>query len=144
VGYRRSYPLLLLGVLLAVWFLWRPPSPDLAAQVYRIHLFSVVGFSLWDNNWYGGHYLPDYSLLFAPLATLLGLGWTGIATVTLSTLIFRRLVAEHFGSRTAIASSLFALGATGDLFIGRIAFALGVIFGLASTLAIDAEFSLSL
>jgi hypothetical protein len=134
--HRTSYPLLLLGVLLLVWFLWRPPSPDLAAAVYRVHLFTVDGFSLWDNNWYGGHYLPDYSLVLAPLATLLGLHWTGIAAATLSTLIFRRLVAEHFGPRTAIASALFALSASGDLFIGRIAFALGVTFGLASVLSI--------
>jgi hypothetical protein len=133
---RSSYPLLLLGGLLVVWFLWRPPSPDLAAAVYRVHLFSADGFSLWDNNWYGGHYLPGYSLVLAPLATLLGLYWTGIAAVTLSTLIFQRLVAEHFGPRTAAATALFALSATGDLFIGRIAFALGVTFGLASVLSI--------
>jgi hypothetical protein len=129
------YPLFLLGALLAVWFLWRPPSPDLAAAVYRVHLFSADGFSLWDNNWYGGHYLPDYSLLFPPLAKLLGLHRTGIAAVTLSTLIFWRLSADHFGSRTAIASALFALSASGDLFIGRIAFALGVTFGLGSVLS---------
>jgi hypothetical protein len=134
--HRASYPLLLLGGLLVVWFLWRPPSPDLAAAVYRVHLFSADGFSLWDNNWYGGHYLPGYSLVLAPLATLLGLYWTGVAAVTLSTLIFRRLVAEHFGQRTAVATACFALSATGDLFIGRIAFALGVTFGLASVLAI--------
>ena len=133
---RSSYPLLLLVGLLAVWFLWRPPSPDLAAAVYRVHLFSADGFSLWDNNWYGGHYLPGYSLVLAPLATLLGLYWTGVAAVTCSTLIFRKLVAEHFGSRTAVATALFALSATGDLFIGRIAFALGVTFGLASVLSI--------
>jgi hypothetical protein len=134
--HRASYPLLLLGGLLAVWFLWRPPSPDLAAAVYRVHLFSADGFSLWDNNWYGGHYLPGYSLVLAPLATLLGLYWTGVAAVTCSTLIFRRLVAERFGQRTAVATALFALSATGDLFIGRIAFALGVTFGLASVLSI--------
>jgi hypothetical protein len=130
------YPLLLLGVLLVVWFWWRPPSPDLAAAVYRVHLFSADGFSLWDNNWYGGHYLPGYSLVLAPLATLLGLYWTGVTAVVLSTLIFRALVAERFGSRTVVATALFALSATGDLFIGRIAFALGVTFGLASVLSI--------
>ncbi len=134
--HKASYPLLLLGALLVVWFLWRPPSPDLAAAVYRVHLFSVDGFALWDNNWYGGHYLPGYSLVLAPLATLLGLYWTGVAAVTLSTLIFRRLVAERFGSKTAVATALFALSATGDLFIGRIAFALGVTFALASVLSI--------
>jgi hypothetical protein len=133
---RAGYPLLLLGALLTIWLLWRPPSPDLAAAVYRVHLFSADGFSLWDNNWYGGHYLPDYSLLLAPLASLLGLYWTAVVAVTLSTSIFRRLVTERFGSRTALATALFALSATGDLFIGRIAFALGVTFGLASVLSI--------
>jgi hypothetical protein len=138
VGTKRQArpPLLLLGGLLTIWLLWRPPSPDLAAQVYRVHLFSADGFSLWDNNWYGGHYLPDYSLVLPPLATLLGLYWTGVAAVTLSTLIFRRLIAERFGRRTTIATVLFVVGASGDLFIGRIAFALGVTLGLASVLAL--------
>ncbi len=123
-------------VLLAVWLIWRPPSPDFAAQVYRVHLFAVDGFSLWDNNWYGGHYLPDYSLIFPPLAALLGLRLTGVVAVALSVLIFRGLIAGRFGSRAWLALTLFALGAIGDLFIGRITFAVGVTLGLASVLAL--------
>jgi len=134
--HKASYPLLLLGVLLLVWLLWRPPSPDLAAQVYRIHLFSTDGFSLWDNNWYGGHYLPDYSLLFPPLATLVSLQVVGVVSVACSTLAFRSLARAHFGSRASRATALFAVSACGDLFIGRLTFALGVTFGVASVLAI--------
>jgi hypothetical protein len=133
---RSSYPLLLLGALLAVWLLWLPPSPDLAAQVYRIHLFSTDGFSLWDNNWYGGHYLPDYSLLFPPLATLVSLQVVGVVSVACSTLAFQRLARAHFDSRASRATALFAVSACGDLFIGRLTFALGVTFGVASVLAI--------
>jgi hypothetical protein len=127
--------LFVLGLLLAAWLIWRPPSPDLAAQVYRAHLFSVDGFSIWDNSWYGGHYLPGYSLIAPALGSLLGVRWTGVVAVTLSTLIFRRLVTYCDGFRVAPATVLFALSATGDLFIGRVTFAVGVTFGLASVLA---------
>jgi hypothetical protein len=130
------YPLLVLSVLLVVWLLWRPPSPDLAAQAYRAHLFEVQGFSLWDNNWYAGHYIPDYSLIFPALAYLLGLHGSGVLAVVLSTVIFRCIIAAHADSRVALATTLFALGAAGDLFIGRITFAFGVTIGLASVLAL--------
>jgi hypothetical protein len=135
---RRSvaFPTCLLAILLGVWLVWRPPSPDLAAQVYRVHLFAVNGFSLWDNNWYAGHYLPGYSLLFPALAYLCGLRAVGVVAVTLSTLFFRGLIAQRAGSRVGIATTLFALGAAGDLYIGRVAFALGVTLGLGSVLAL--------
>jgi hypothetical protein len=129
-------PLALLALLIAAWLVWFPPSPDLAAQVYRVHLFATDGFSLWDNNWYSGHYLPDYSLLFPPLAALVGLQVVGVASVAVSTLVFRRLARAHFGKRAAPATVLFAVGACGDLFIGRLTFALGVTFGMTSVLAI--------
>jgi len=132
---RVAPALLAMAVLLAGWFVWHPPSPDLAAQVYRTHLFSTSGFSIWDNGWYAGHYLLGYSLIFPPLGSLLGIRVTGILAVTISTLIFRRLATLPAGLRTGPATMLFALSATGDLFIGRVTFALGVTFGLASVLA---------
>jgi hypothetical protein len=124
-----------LAVALAGWLVWRPPSPDLAAQVYRAKLFSTAGFSIWDNAWYGGHYLPGYSLIFPPLASVIGVHWTGVAAVMCSTLLFARIAARLPGFRVRPATILFALGATGDLFIGRVTFALGVTLGLASVLA---------
>ena len=123
------------AALLAVWLVWSPHSPDLAAQVYRVQLYVRDGFQLWDNNWYGGHYLPDYSLTFPPLAALLGLRWAGALAVAASTLIFARLAREHFGARATRASVLFAIGAAGDLYIGRLTFALGVTFALAAVFA---------
>ena len=39
----------LFGLLLAaLWLLLAPPTPDLAAQVYRSNMFGRVGFTLWD------------------------------------------------------------------------------------------------
>jgi hypothetical protein len=132
---RPALPILVLTGLLALWLVWFPPSPDLAGQVYRLHLFAVSGFSLWDNNWYGGHYLLGYSLLFPPLGALLGLRLLGVGAVVASTLIFAQLARMRFGSRWAAATVLFAVSAAGDLYIGRITFALGVSFGLGAVLA---------
>lgn len=137
---RRASSLLAPGGLLlaalACWILWYPPSPDLAAQVYRVHLYSTEGFTLWDNAWYGGHYIPNYSLLFPPLAAALGLRGTGALAVSASVWAFRALLAPREHLRVALASTLFAIGASGDLFIGRVTFALGVALGLTAALAI--------
>jgi hypothetical protein len=127
--------LALVAALALAWIVLLPPSPDLAAQVYRARLFSIGGFSLWDNNWYAGHYLLDYSLLFPPLAGTLGVRTVGAAAMSVSCLVFWRLAARHLTTRPWRATALFALGATGDLFIGRITFALGVAFGLGAVLS---------
>jgi hypothetical protein len=49
------------AVAAVVYLIAAPPSPDLAAASYRSSLFSSVGFTVWDNSWYGGHHLPAYS-----------------------------------------------------------------------------------
>ncbi|HEV2998994.1 MAG TPA: hypothetical protein VGX16_07785, partial [Solirubrobacteraceae bacterium] len=125
----------LLALLLGLWLLWRPPSPDLAGQVHRLDLFNAHGLALWDSGWYGGHYLLGYSLLFPPLAGLLGIHGLGVLAVLASTAIFARLARLAFGSRAPLATALFALGAAGDLYIGRLTFALGVTLALAAVLA---------
>ena len=125
-----------LGALLAIWLVWYPHSPDLAAQAYRTRLFSLDGFALWDNNWYGGHYVLDYSVLFPPLGALIGLRAAGALAVAASTFMFTRLARDRFGRRAAAAGVLFAVGAAGDLYIGRLTYALGVTFAVAAVLAV--------
>jgi hypothetical protein len=132
---RLSPALALAGALVAVWLLWAPQSPDLAAQVYRAHLFAQHGFSLWDNGWYAGHYVPGYSLIFPPLASLIGLQGAGALAAGASTMIFGRLARIGFGARAPMAAVFFAVGAVGDLYIGRLTFALGVALALATVLA---------
>jgi len=131
----RWAPWALLFVLLLSWVLWYPQSPDLAAQAYRIDLFAKDGFALWDNGWYGGHYLLSYSLIFPAIADFLGLRIAGVLAVTVSSMLFWLLLGEKDTRRRGLSVALFVVGAAGDLYIGRVAFALGVTFGLASALA---------
>jgi len=128
--------LLTAGASLLGWLIVDPRTPDLAAAVYRHDLFRAVGFTVWDNNWYAGHHVPGYSLLFEPLAAVLGLRGTAVVAILASAGLFGCLARRHFASRAAVAASIvFALAASGDAWIGRLTFALGVTFGLAAVLA---------
>ncbi len=130
--------LLAAGLSLLAWLLAGPRTPDLAAAVYRHDLFGAVGFTVWDNNWYAGHHVPGYSLLFDPLAAVVGLRGAGVVAVLVSSLLFGCLARRRFAPGAAIAASVvFALAASGDAWIGRLTFALGVSIGLAAVLALD-------
>jgi hypothetical protein len=127
--------LLVAAASLLAWWLVDPRTPDLAAQVYRAHLYDQAGFTLWDNNWYAGHHVPGYSLLFPPLAHLLGLRLLGVLAVLASTAVFAALMRDRYPAGAAWASAWFALAASGDVWIGRLTFALGVALGLGAILA---------
>jgi hypothetical protein len=123
-------------VLLLAWLLVAPRTPDLAAAAYRVDLFKHIGLGLYDEHWYSGHDLPGYSVLFPPLAWLLGLRVVGALSVLVSVLCFERIAAQAFGSPSRWASIAFAAAAVGDVWIGRLTFALGVSFALAAVLAL--------
>jgi hypothetical protein len=123
------------AVLLALWLIADPRTPDLAAQVYRVDLFDHLGFAVWDEHWYAGHYLPGYSLLFPPLASLLGLRLVGVLSVLASSALFERLALRAYGTSARWGAAMFAVAAAGDVWIGRLAFAMGVSLALASVLA---------
>jgi hypothetical protein len=124
------------GVSILAWLALDPRTPDLAAQVYRLSEYRRFGLAVWDNNWYAGHHVPGYSLLLGPLGSLLGLQAMGAIAVIVSTLCFGVLMREHFAGRASMATAFFAAAATGDLWIGRITFALGVTLGLAAVVAL--------
>ncbi len=127
------------GVLIAAWLVVAPRSPDLAAQTYRAWLFESSGFSVWDNNWYGGHHLPGYSLVFPWLALVLGIKLVGALAVLVSTFAFERIAYEVYGPHARWGAVCFALAAAGDLWIGRVTFALGVTFATLAVLALVRE-----
>ena len=59
-----------------------PPGTDLAAHAYQRTLYLQHGFTLWNNFWYAGHYsFITYSLIYYPLAALLGIKLLAVATV---------------------------------------------------------------
>lgn len=132
-----SLPVLALTAgLLAAWLIVDPRTPDLAAQTYRVNLFRQLGFTVWDEHWYGGHDLPGYSLLFPPLAALLGLKLTACLSVLASAALFQRLVQGVYGPSARWGAALFAIAAVADVWIGRLTFALGVSLALAAVLAL--------
>jgi hypothetical protein len=127
--------LLLVCVLIGAWLLVDPRSPDLAAQSYRETLFGRYGFTLWDDNWYAGHHLPGYSLIFPWLALALGMRVVGALAVFVSTFAFERIAVSVYGPRARWGAVCFAIAAAGDLWIGRLTFALGVSFAMLAVLA---------
>lgn len=109
---------------------WR--GVDLPAQIYRVNLFRHQGFTLWDSQWYGGHWTLDYSVLFPPLAGLLSVNVTAIASAALAALSFDRLAIGHFGPTARVGSFVFAIGTVVQLSIGQLPFLLGEGLGLAA------------
>src|SRR5258708_26527398 len=62
-----------------------PPGSDLAAHPYQRTLFLEHGFTLWNNFWYAGRYsFVTYSVLYYPLAAVLGIKLLAVATIALA------------------------------------------------------------
>jgi hypothetical protein len=117
-----------------------PPSTDLAAAGYRSELFARVGFTLWDNGWYGGHHLLAYSVLAPALGALLGPQLLAALSMTLATALFARLIDGAFPARaTRIASVWFAFGAALGLLANRVPFDLGLAIGSGALVAARAS-----
>jgi hypothetical protein len=120
------------SALAVLMLLWSPPVGDLAAQVFRTELFEQAGLAIWNSSWYGGHYTLTYSVLFPPLAALLGPQIVGGLSVVASAYFFDRLVRDRWGAEARWATLWFAAGVVTLLADGQLTFALGVAFGLAS------------
>ena len=127
--------------LLVLWLLVDPRTPDLAAQVYRLGLYERAGLSVFDEHWYAGHALPGYSLLFGPLASLIGMRALAVVSVLVSVALFERIVLGVYGDEACVrwGACLFAVAAVGDVWSGRLTFALGVTLALASVYALGRE-----
>jgi hypothetical protein len=125
------------AALAAVMFAWNPQVGDLAAQVFRTELFQRGGLAIWNGSWYGGHYTLTYSVLFPPLAALLGPRLVGTIAVIASSYFFDRLVRDRWGEAARWATLWFAAGVVTLLADGQLTFALGVSFGLASLRALQ-------
>ncbi|HVY96702.1 MAG TPA: hypothetical protein VHA54_07060 [Solirubrobacterales bacterium] len=125
------------SALAALMLLWSPPVGDLAAQVFRTELFQHAGLAIWNGSWYGGHYTLTYSVLFPPLAALLGPQVVAALAVVTSAYLFDRMVRDHWGEEARWATLWFAAGVVTLLADGQLTFSLGVAFGLASLRALQ-------
>lgn len=122
---------------LLVWL--APPSGDLAAHEYQRSLFLGHGFALWDNFWYAGRYaFVGYSVLYYPLAALLGIRLLAVVTIAIAAGAFAVLLEREWGSAAHWAIRAFAVLWAGVLITGEYPFLLGATLALLALLAFRA------
>jgi len=123
------------GCGLALIVGWR--GSDLPTHVFRADLVRREGFVVWNNRWYGGHALLPYSVLTPLLAAVIGPLVVGAVASVIGAGLFARIVDTAFGRAGRAATVWFAAATVANLVVGRIAYAVGVAFGLAAVLAIQ-------
>jgi hypothetical protein len=117
-----------------------PPGTDFAAHAYQRTLFLEHGFTLWNNFWYAGRYsFVTYSLLYYPLAALLGIRLLAVATVALAALAFAVVLWREWGPTTRWSSRTFAVVWAGIVLSAAFPFALGMAFALLALWALQAR-----
>ena len=101
-------------------------------------LFEREGFTIWNGHWYAGHHTPGYSILFPPLAALLGgPEVVGALSTIASAAIFGEIVRRHFGPTARWGALWFGFAAGTLLFSSRLPWGLGATFALAAVLALQ-------
>jgi hypothetical protein len=124
---------------LATALVWLgPPGSDLAEHAYQRTLFLNDGFALWNNFWYAGRYsFVTYSVLYYPLAALLGIRLLAVATVSTAALAFAVVVSRQWGPTARWSSRTFAVVWCGIVFSAAFPFALGAALALLSIWALQ-------
>jgi hypothetical protein len=119
--------------------LWAgPPGIDLAGHAYQRFYFLQHGFSLWNNFWYAGRYsFVTYSILYYPLAGLLGIKVLALASVTTAALAFAIVAWREWGPVARLSSRSFAIVWAGTALSAAFPFALGVALALLAIWALQ-------
>jgi hypothetical protein len=117
-----------------------PPGADLAEHAYQRTLFLHHGFVLWNNFWYAGRYsFVTYSVLYYPLAALLGIHLLAVATVATAALAFAVVLWREWGPIARWSSRTFAVVWAGIVFSAAFPFALGAALALLAIWALQAR-----
>lgn len=130
-GLRRSLitGAILFMLTLVLWSLhWH--GLDYPAQIYRTGLIRRQGFSLWDANWYGGHYTPAYGIIVPLIGSMVGLGVPAIGATIGSVVLFERLLVDAKLPHVVTGTAAFAFLMLVNMYEGRLPFAFGVLLGL--------------
>src|SRR6266404_2125282 len=121
-----------LAAVLAAALVWAaPPGVDWAAHSYQRTFLLQHGFAIWNNFWYAGRYsFVTYSVLYYPLAAVLGIKLLAVATIALAASAFTVLVWSEWGPATRWSSRTFAVVWAGIVLSAAFPFALGMAFAL--------------
>lgn len=125
------------AALAAIYLVWQPQTLDLSAQTFRADLWERDGFVIWNPNWYGGHTIPGYSLLYPPLGAWLGPALLGALSAVVATALFAAIALRAWGERAWLGVIWFGLASVAAPLAGRTTFALGLAIGLACVLAVQ-------
>ena len=121
---------------LLVWL--GPPGTDFAAHAYQRTAFLQHGFALWNNFWYAGRYsFVTYSLIYYPLAALIGIKLLAVATVSIAALAFAVVLGREWGPTARWSSWTFAVVWAGVVLSGAFPFALGAALALLAIWALQ-------
>src|SRR5205085_4140128 len=117
-----------------------PPGSDLAAHAYQRAVFLQHGFSLWNNFWYAGRYsFITYSVLYYPLAALLGIKLLAVATIATAALAFAVVIGREWGPTARWSSRTFGVVWAGIVLSAAFPFALGAALALLALWALQAR-----
>ncbi|MGK2877746.1 MAG: hypothetical protein ACSLFF_04105 [Solirubrobacterales bacterium] len=129
-------PLLVAVGLSALYFILDLRGGDLAAHLYRAELVKNDGFFVWNYNWYGGHYVVSYGVIFPTLSATIGVRLAGALAYLLGVFLFSILARKVFSPRGGKAASyVFAVVFSATLVIGQLPYALAIAIGLGALIA---------
>ncbi len=115
-----------------------PAGGDVPAHLYRTLLVHENVY-LWDNLWFAGQYpLVSYSLLYYPVAAILGNVVIVVASVVAAAMLFQRICEREWGDAAVWPSRAFAIVVAGPLFTGTYSYAAGFAMLLATIAALQA------
>jgi len=119
--------------------LWAgPPGVDLAAHLYQRTLFLKHGFVLWNNFWYAGRYsFVTYSVLYYPLAGLVGIKVLALASIATAALAFAMILEREWGPAARLSSLSFGVVWAGTALSAAFPFALGAALALLALWALQ-------
>src|SRR5947209_8483905 len=136
---RRIVAIAIAAAFALAYVIASPASGDLAAHVFRAHLFKADPFGIWNNYWYDGHHIVGYSLLFPAAAAVLTPQWAAAIAAVGTAALFESIARRHFGPNGWLGAAVFAAATATNLFTGRLAFAFGLLPAMAALLALDRD-----
>jgi hypothetical protein len=123
---------------LAAFIAWfGPPGTDFAAHSFQLHVYLQHGFALWTNYWYAGRYtFVGYSMLYYPLAALVGIRLLAVLSAVASTVAFTLVLRQTWGDATVWATRFFAIVAAASVVSAAFPYGLGLALALTALVAI--------
>src|SRR3954453_10652658 len=127
-----------LAALLASLLVWLgPPGADVAAHAYQRSAFLQHGFALWNNLWYAGRYsYVTYSLVYYPLAAVVGIKALAAASAALAAAAFALLVEREWPIAGPWPARTFTVVSAGSVLTGAFPYALGLALALLAVVAV--------